>query len=80
MDAWDVLRALKAGEISVADAKKQLTQPPGHRPAASGRPTGDFCPRHADHDGRATPGGAHRTHHLPRLSGAADQRGLSIGG
>jgi hypothetical protein len=30
MDAWDVLRALKAGEISVADAKKQLTQPPGH--------------------------------------------------
>ena len=28
MDAWNVLRALKAGEISVDEAKKQLTQAP----------------------------------------------------
>ena len=32
MDAWDVLRALKAGEISIEDAKKQLTQPQASRP------------------------------------------------
>lgn len=55
MDAWYVLRALKAEEISVEDAKKQLTQPQEYRPAASGCPTGDFCPRHADRDGRAPP-------------------------
>jgi hypothetical protein len=32
MDAWDVLRALKAGEISIEDAKKQLTRPQASLP------------------------------------------------
>ena len=35
MDAWDVLRALKAGEISVEEAKQQLTRPQTSRPTSS---------------------------------------------
>ena len=62
MDAWDVLRALKAGEIGVEDAKKQLTQP------QESRPTPAPAPPAAGHPGERYGLVLSTVHHLDELT------------